>query len=111
MSSPSVGKLAIPILILGYPIFDTILVTIKRLIERRPIHKGGQDHSSHRLAILKLRKKRAVLVLYGVSTALGLAALLVTFVRPIFGYTIIIIALIAMIIFGIRLGMVRIKYK
>ena len=44
-------SLAIPILILGYPIFDITLVTITRLIEGRPISSGGKDHSSHRFAI------------------------------------------------------------
>jgi UDP-GlcNAc:undecaprenyl-phosphate GlcNAc-1-phosphate transferase len=104
-------SLAIPILILGYPIFDTILVTVKRIIEKRPIYKGGKDHSSHRLAILGFKKKRAVLVLYAVSFALGLAALAMTLAGRYWDFAIMSISLIAMIIFGIRLGKVRIKYK
>lgn len=120
-------SLAIPILILGYPIFDTILVTIKRLSEGRPIYKGGKDHSSHRLAmsawptrkdhsshrlaIIGFKKKRAVLVLYAVSFLLGLAALAMTMAGQYFDLVIMAISLILMVIFGIRLGRVRIKYK
>ncbi|MBN1871890.1 MAG: undecaprenyl/decaprenyl-phosphate alpha-N-acetylglucosaminyl 1-phosphate transferase [Candidatus Omnitrophica bacterium] len=51
-------SLAIPILILGYPIFDITLVTITRLIEGRPISRGGKDHSSHRLAIVIIESIR-----------------------------------------------------
>lgn len=104
-------SLAIPILILGYPIFDTALVTIKRILERRPIYKGGKDHSSHRLAILGLKKKRTVLVLYVISFSLGLAALAMTMLGKYFDFTIMIISLMLTIIFGIRLGKVRIKYR
>lgn len=44
-------SLAIPILILGYPIFDVTFVTVMRMLEGRPISMGGKDHSSHRFAI------------------------------------------------------------
>lgn len=106
-----ITSLAIPILILGYPIFDTALVTIKRIQEGHTIFKGGQDHSSHRLAILGLKKKRAVLVLYALSFGLGLTALAVTFAKPFLGFIIIGIVFMAMLILGIRLGSVRIKHK
>lgn len=45
---------AIPALILGVPIFDTTLVVLDRLRGRRPVFRGGTDHSSHRLASLGL---------------------------------------------------------
>jgi len=104
-------SLAVPIFILGYPIFDTTLVTFKRLQEGRPISKGGGDHSSHRLAILGFKKRRAVLALYAVSCALGLAAFGMTRAGAYFDMAIMIISFMAMLAFGIRLGMVRIKYK
>jgi UDP-GlcNAc:undecaprenyl-phosphate GlcNAc-1-phosphate transferase len=51
-------SLAIPVLILGYPIFDITLVTFTRLIEGRPISRGGKDHSSHRFAIAIIESVR-----------------------------------------------------
>jgi len=104
-------SLAIPILILSYPIFDTILVTVKRLQVGRSIFQGGRDHSSHRLAILGFKKKRAVLVLYAVSFALGMAALAMTVVGPYFDMAIMVIAGGLLLLFGVQLGRVRIKYK
>ena len=52
-------SLAIPILILGYPIFDITLVMITRFLEGRPISIGGKDHSSHRFAIAIIESIRS----------------------------------------------------
>ena len=41
--------LAVPILILLIPIFDTTFVTILRKISGRAASQGGRDHTSHRL--------------------------------------------------------------
>jgi len=71
-------SLSLPILILGYPIFDTTLVTFLRIKEKRPIFLGGKDHSSHILASLGLKKKRAVLIIYMICILLGLSALVVS---------------------------------
>ena len=45
---------AVPVLILGVPLFDMTLVIVDRLRGRRPVFRGGTDHSSHRLAALGL---------------------------------------------------------
>jgi UDP-GlcNAc:undecaprenyl-phosphate GlcNAc-1-phosphate transferase len=49
-------SLIVPLLVLGYPIFDTTLVTIIRMLEKRSVFEGGKDHSSHRIALLGLKK-------------------------------------------------------
>lgn len=99
-------SVAMPIIILAYPIFDTTLVTVIRLAERRSIFQGGKDHSSHRLALLGLKKTRAVLVIYGICIALGISAILIQRlpIRP----AMILIGLViaAMLALSIRLGMV-----
>ncbi len=73
----------IPILVLGVPIFDTTLVTISRL--RRglnPLTTPGKDHVSHRLVALGLTHREAVLTLYLVCGALGIAALFLLQASP-----------------------------
>lgn len=70
-------SLAMPMLILAYPIFDTMLVTVMRSIEGRSLFQGGRDHSSHRIALLGFRKRRTVIAIYGICVVLGLSALLV----------------------------------
>ena len=67
---------AIPVLVLGVPIFDTALIIISRL--RRgllPFSSPGKDHTAHRLADLGLGQRKAVLSLYLVGWACGLIAL------------------------------------
>ncbi len=68
----------IPVVVLGLPIFDTTLVVISRL--RRgvnPLIHPGKDHVSHRLVSMGLSQRKAVIVLYLVCCALGLAGFLI----------------------------------
>jgi UDP-GlcNAc:undecaprenyl-phosphate GlcNAc-1-phosphate transferase len=71
----TVATLLLPLLVLAVPILDTALVTIVRLLERRPIYRGGLDHTSHRLVYRGLSEKRAVVLLSLVAVALGATSL------------------------------------
>ena len=67
---------AVPVLVLGVPIFDTGLIIVSRL--RRgllPFSSPGKDHTAHRLANLGIGQKGAVLSLYVAGLAFGLIAL------------------------------------
>jgi UDP-GlcNAc:undecaprenyl-phosphate GlcNAc-1-phosphate transferase len=70
-----VSVVAIPGLILMVPILDTAFVTVMRKVFRRPVSKGGTDHSSHRLVALGFSERRAVLILYFFAAAGGSLAL------------------------------------
>lgn len=69
--------LAVPVLLLLIPIFDTTLVTVMRKLSGRPASQGGRDHTSHRLVALGLSERRAVCLLYGLALMSGVMALLV----------------------------------
>jgi UDP-GlcNAc:undecaprenyl-phosphate GlcNAc-1-phosphate transferase len=69
--------LAVPILILFIPIFDTTFVTVLRKLSGRSASQGGRDHTSHRLVALGMSERRAVLMLYGFAVMSGLLALTV----------------------------------
>jgi UDP-GlcNAc:undecaprenyl-phosphate GlcNAc-1-phosphate transferase len=69
--------LAVPILILFIPIFDTTFVTILRKLSGRSVRVGGRDHTSHRLVALGMSERRAVWMLYGFAGVSGLVAMLV----------------------------------
>jgi len=105
-----IATLAIPVLILAVPIFDTTLVTLFRIFHGRSIVKGGKDHVSHRLVSLGLSEKRAVVLLYILSIIFGLIALLyskldVLIVTLLSGLTIVIL-----LFFGIFLSEIE-TYK
>lgn len=69
--------LAVPILVLFIPIFDTTFVTVLRKISGRAASQGGRDHTSHRLVALGMLERHAVWMLYGFAALSGILALLV----------------------------------
>jgi UDP-GlcNAc:undecaprenyl-phosphate GlcNAc-1-phosphate transferase len=60
---------AAPVLLLGVPILDGLLVITARLRDGRRVYVGGTDHSSHRLAGLGLSGRVIALITYGVELA------------------------------------------
>jgi UDP-GlcNAc:undecaprenyl-phosphate GlcNAc-1-phosphate transferase len=69
--------LAVPVLILFVPIFDTTFVTVIRKLWGRKASQGGRDHTSHRLVALGLSERSAVLMIYCFAIAAGVLSLLV----------------------------------
>lgn len=79
----------VPVLVLGVPIFDTVLVVFSRL--RRglnPLTTPGKDHLSHRLVRAGLTHREAVLILYLVQVALGVLAMFIAMAGAVESYLI-----------------------
>ena len=70
-STQLLSVLAVPILVLAVPIFDTCFVVIQRLANRLHPFSGGTDHVSHRLAVLGLSTRQTVMALYAVCVFVG----------------------------------------
>jgi UDP-GlcNAc:undecaprenyl-phosphate GlcNAc-1-phosphate transferase len=75
VAGTTLATILLPLLVLAIPILDTTLVTIARLVEKRPVTQGGRDHTSHRLVYYGLSETKAVLLLAIVSSAIGATAL------------------------------------
>jgi UDP-GlcNAc:undecaprenyl-phosphate GlcNAc-1-phosphate transferase len=75
VAESTVATLILPLLVLAVPILDTALVTAVRLVEGRPIHQGGQDHTSHRLVRSGISEKGTVILLAAIAAGLGLTSL------------------------------------
>src|SRR5262245_3854069 len=75
VAGTTAATILLPLLVLAIPILDTTLVTIARLVEKRPVTQGGRDHSSHRLVYYGLSETKAVLLLAIVASAIGATAL------------------------------------
>lgn len=67
--------LAIPILVMAVPIFDTAFAICRRALARRPIFGADKEHLHHRLLGLGLTQKQAVLSIYALNLMFGLAGL------------------------------------
>jgi UDP-GlcNAc:undecaprenyl-phosphate GlcNAc-1-phosphate transferase len=76
----------VPVLVMGFPIFDVMLVTLSRLRRRISPATAGLDHTSHRLVRAGMTQREAVLTLYVVSFVLGLLAVFVTQASVFEGY-------------------------
>jgi UDP-GlcNAc:undecaprenyl-phosphate GlcNAc-1-phosphate transferase len=92
--------MAVPLLVLAAPIFDTCLVTVLRKLNHRPISQGGRDHTSHRLVLLGLSERRAVLFIYAISALFGLLALLYVHYDIIVVTVLATLAAVALALFG-----------
>src|SRR5688572_4751079 len=75
VAGTTVATVLLPLLVLAIPILDTTLVTVARLVEKRPVTQGGRDHTSHRLVYYGLSETKAVLLLAIVASAIGATAL------------------------------------
>jgi UDP-GlcNAc:undecaprenyl-phosphate GlcNAc-1-phosphate transferase len=72
-----VGALA-PALVLGLPLFDMLFVMYIRRRRGLPVMLGSPDHFALRLRKWRLSTRQTVLLSYGVTSLLGLAALGIT---------------------------------
>jgi UDP-GlcNAc:undecaprenyl-phosphate/decaprenyl-phosphate GlcNAc-1-phosphate transferase len=68
--------IAVPLLALGLPIYDTVFAMVRRKINGKPIMEGDKGHLHHRLLSLGLNQKQAVLIMYVISAILGSLAVI-----------------------------------
>ena len=100
--------LAVPVLLVLIPIFDTTFVTVTRLLRGQPVSQGGRDHTSHRLVTLGGSERRALAVLFGLSILGGGLALLTY--RADVGTAVVLLplVLVALALLGIHLNRVEV---
>ncbi len=103
-----VAILAVPVLILFVPIFDTTFVTVLRKLWGRKASQGGRDHTSHRLVALGLSERTAVLMLYGFAVVAGGLALLVAQIGPFRSFGLIGVFTVFLVIVGVYLSKVKV---
>jgi len=99
---------AIPIMILMVPIIDTSMVTLIRILSGRKASVGGKDHTSHRLVLMGLSEKSAVLFLYGIGAVSGMSALFVSKSDTLTSPAVIIPLVLSIVLMGIYLSQIRI---
>lgn len=100
--------LAVPVLVLCIPIFDTTFVTVMRKLSGRAASQGGRDHTSHRLVALGLSEQTAVWMLYGFAILGGLIGVAVRRLQLDVSLAIIAAFAIMLSIVGVYLAAVRV---
>lgn len=109
MKSVAAIGIAVPILVLGIPIFDTTFAIFRRLINKKPIWKADKGHLHHRLLAKGLTQRQTVLVLYLISICLGISAILITDSDPYRGAIILGVVSSVVAIGVVRMGLIRLK--
>lgn len=66
---------AVPFLVLGLPIYDTLFAIGRRMLKHQPIMQPDRGHLHHRLIDMGLSQRQVVTILYSVSGTLGLSAI------------------------------------
>ncbi|PQQ65914.1 MraY family glycosyltransferase [Acetivibrio saccincola] len=94
-------SIAIPLLVLGLPLFDTISTIIRRILKRKPIMQPDREHLHHRLIDMGLSQKQSVGVMYTASAVLGLCAVVLTD-RGVIGAIVLIASVSIFIIAGAK---------
>jgi UDP-GlcNAc:undecaprenyl-phosphate GlcNAc-1-phosphate transferase len=69
-----------PALILGVPIFDMLFVMVIRRLRGLPVMLGSPDHVALRMRKWRWSTRQTVVASYGATTALGVAAIVMTLV-------------------------------
>lgn len=74
--------LAVPVLILGLPVIDTVFSVVRRFRNGVPVYQADRGHLHHRLLDLGLSQRQAVLLLYGWALAFGSLGILLVQAPP-----------------------------
>lgn len=89
-----------PLIVLGLPVVDTIVAIIRRMIKGKSIKavmKADKNHFHHKLLKMGFTQREAVLIMYGITAALGIFAivLLESGIWKALSFLLMVIALIA----------------
>jgi UDP-GlcNAc:undecaprenyl-phosphate GlcNAc-1-phosphate transferase len=78
-NSGSAVSSALPVLLAGIPILDTLSVMVQRFSEGRPMFSADKNHLHHKLLALGLDHRESVIVIYVAQTWLFVAAYVLRF--------------------------------
>lgn len=96
--------LAVPVLILGIPILDTLFAIIRRKRSHKPVFQPDKGHFHHRLLRMGMSHRDTVLFIYSVTFLFGAAAVLMTLLPFIYSLLTIVFVLVLIFAGALKLG-------
>ena len=76
VKSATLMVVVIPALVLGLPIFDTLMAIIRRTLRHQSIGTADKEHLHHRILRAGFGQRRAVFLMYSLSGIMGIVAIL-----------------------------------
>jgi UDP-GlcNAc:undecaprenyl-phosphate GlcNAc-1-phosphate transferase len=99
---------AVPVLVLLIPIFDSTFVTVVRVLSGRSVAVGGRDHSSHRLVAIGLSERKAVIVLWLLAAVGGAIAIAMSYISQSWSVLIGFVFALTMLIIAVYRARIRV---
>ena len=98
------GWFLAPLLVIALPVVDTALAMARRFMHLGDLFTGDREHVYDLATRRGLSNTATVLLMYAVTLALGLTALAVAILPPLFGVPLALAALLALVAAGVWLG-------
>ena len=105
----TVVGLALPVLALGIPVFDTFFSMLRRFLERRSIFAPDQGHFHHRLLALGLHQRHVVIIAYGLTLITAGLGMFMLITRSIQTLVIFVCVLFLLLLVFRAVGAVRLR--
>ena len=97
-----------PLLILAIPIYETVFVSIMRMIKGKNPFLGSKDHFPLRLEKMGYSRKQILIFIYILSFILGIFSYTIVKINDNISYLIFCFVILLLIIFSVRLSKVKV---
>lgn len=104
IKSAAAVTVAVPILALGLPIYDTLFAIVRRKLNNRPIMEADRGHLHHRLLDLGMSQRKVVCIMYIISAILGAMSIVAMRVSAKNSFALLVAVCAIIIAIGIELG-------
>lgn len=84
----------IPIIIFGYPLFDTVFAFVRRILQGRSPFSADRGHLHHRIIDMGFNVRQSVSILYCICSILGILAIMLSEQRAVASLVILMVALL-----------------
>ncbi len=98
MKMYAIISFAVPVLILGLPIFDTVFAILRRIAKKKPIMSPDRGHLHHRLLDMGFSQRQTVTILYTLTSLLCLTAVVMALKDALRGLILVFAVLFVLII-------------
>jgi UDP-GlcNAc:undecaprenyl-phosphate GlcNAc-1-phosphate transferase len=109
VKSATAIAIAVPILALGLPIFDTLFAMVRRKVNGKPMSQADRGHLHHRLLDMGLSQRQAVLIMYVISAALGGIAIIALQISSKGAYFLLAAVIVVIVFICWRIGLFKHK--
>jgi UDP-GlcNAc:undecaprenyl-phosphate GlcNAc-1-phosphate transferase len=74
----TIVAIIVPVIVLGVPLFDVIFAVFRRILRGQSILGADKGHLHHQISHIGMGQRRTVVTLYGITSVMGVAAILMS---------------------------------